>query len=106
MFIPTLLSRFYVIKNNSQNSLDTKEAENFIKLPLIKRIDFLKELLASDDDEEGDIVSEKNSPRTKALNFLNSLEVPLTEKEALSKPQHHDGKKAIDEWLVCCEGFV
>lgn len=80
IFIPTLLSRFYVIKSNSENNFDTKEAENFIKLPLIKRIDFLKELLASDDNEDEE--NQKDSPRARALSFLNALETVLHAKKA------------------------
>lgn len=83
LFIPTLLSRFYVIKGNVTNILDTKEAldhgstdeaEKFIALQLSKRIEFLKELLSTDDEEEG---GEKDSPRARALRFLDGLEAVL-----------------------------
>ena len=82
IFIPTLLSRFYVIKTSSaRQGLDenTKEAENFIKMPLIKRIEFLKEFLASNEDDEEE--NTKDSPRSRALNFLDSLETVLHDKK-------------------------
>ncbi len=78
LFIPTLLSRFNVVKGNILNTLDTKKAEEFIVLPLSKRIDFLKELLNTEDDEEQD--NEKDSPRARALRFLDSLETVLHKK--------------------------
>jgi hypothetical protein len=80
IFIPTLLSRFYVIKNEEDNS-KTKEAENFVKMPLSKRIDFLKELLVAEEDEEEG--NEKNSPKAKALQFLNEIETFLHSKKVL-----------------------
>ncbi|MDQ3075676.1 MAG: hypothetical protein M3Q34_00920 [bacterium] len=74
IFLPTLLSRFYVIKNNSGTNLDVKEAQLFIQMPLGQRIDYLKDLLkGTEDDEE----SETDSPRTKALRFLDGLEQVL-----------------------------
>ncbi|MEK7588202.1 MAG: hypothetical protein AAB438_00090 [Patescibacteria group bacterium] len=90
IFIPTLLSRFFVIKSESASARqdlmeeNTLEAEKFIKLPLVKRIDFLKELLAVDEDEEEG--NEKDSPRARALRFLDNLEFVLHKK--ISKSNH------------------
>ena len=82
IFIPTLLSRFYVIKSElnstgkSPSEKNTLEVESFIKLPLSKRIDFLKELLATDEDTDAEENS-TDSPRAKALKFLDGLEEAL-----------------------------
>ncbi|MES2023560.1 MAG: hypothetical protein V4439_02655 [Patescibacteria group bacterium] len=71
----TLVSRFYLIKNKSEENKDNKneEAEKFIKMPLAKRIDFLKELLKKDDEDDIAL----DSTRTRALKFLNNLELAL-----------------------------
>ncbi len=71
--LPTLVSRFYLIKNkNKTPDLDT--AQKFIKMSLRERLDFTKELLT--EEEEEDVIS-LNSTRTKALKFINSVEVAL-----------------------------
>jgi len=82
-FIPTLLSRFYLIKDehSADGSLNQKEntdnAKSFIDSSFSSRIDFLKKLLAVDKkDEENDI----DAPRTRALNFLNYIEHALHKK--------------------------
>ncbi len=76
----TFLSRFYVIK--TKKDVDLESAEEFIKMPLYKRIDFIKELLQEEEgeDEEGNEVIVLNSARAKALKFLNALEAQLHEK--------------------------
>lgn len=72
--IKTLRSRFFVISPKMVIDKDlVAQAEQFIKMPLFKRIDFIKELLADADDEDGDTVA-LNSARSKALKFLNALE--------------------------------
>ncbi len=85
----TFLSRFYVIK--TKNEVDSLLAEQFIKMPLIKRIDFIKELLQEpeEEDEEGNEIIVLNSARAKALKFLNSLEETL----------HH---RTLDNSLKLC----
>jgi len=78
--LKTFISRFYFI--SSRQGLDeegAKEAEKFIKMPLKNRIEFIKELLTEDDEEENKVVV-FNSARTKALNFLNILEFVLHKK--------------------------
>ena len=67
--LSTFVSRFYRIKVPTR----VGNAESFIKMPLAKRIEFLKELLAVEDEED----LSKDSPRSKALNFLNELESTL-----------------------------
>src|SRR3989344_4682214 len=52
--LKTLVSRFYLISTRQDLEEEGKDAEKFISLPLQKRIDFIKELLAeSEEDEEG-----------------------------------------------------
>lgn len=87
VFIPTLLSRFYVIKSESFSLKEnlTEEAEKFVKLPLLKRIDYIKELLSSakeedEEDTKSALLINEDSPRAKALKFLNNLEVVLHKK--------------------------
>ncbi len=70
--LPTFVSRFYVIKDSARQDLAV-EAEEFIKMPLPKRLDFIKELVKGDEEEE----NRGDSPRTKAIQFLNSLESVL-----------------------------
>ncbi len=73
--LSTLVSRFYTIKSKNVDVEEIKKAENFLKMPLVKRIDFLKELLVI--EEEDDEVLIEYSPKAKALKFLNALEVAL-----------------------------
>lgn len=80
VFIPTLLSRFYVIKTELISARQdlAEEAEIFLKLSPLKRIEYIKEILASEKDE--DDAENIDSPRAKALRFLNNLEVVLHKK--------------------------
>ena len=79
--IKTLVSRFYLIRKENLN-LDTKHADEFIQMPLQKRIDFIKELLVEDEetDEDGNEIDVLDSARSRALNFLNALESALHKK--------------------------
>lgn len=63
----TFVSRFFVLKEI--NDLDTKEVEKFVKSNLLQRIDFIKDLLKTEKEEEN------FSSREKALDFLNKLEL-------------------------------
>ncbi len=75
--LPTLISRFYLIKAKGESAEGLKDAEKFITLPLVRRIDFLKELLAEpEEDDEAEIASQ-DSARSKALQFLNQVEYVL-----------------------------
>ena len=84
--LKTLVSRFYLISARQDLIEESKNAEKFIAMPLQKRIDYIKELLAEEDteDEEGNEIIALDSTRSKALNFLNSLESVLHQK-AMSK---------------------
>jgi len=79
--LKTFISRFYFISVKPKNE-ELKYAEKFIAMPLRERIDFLKELLAESTnggDEDVEIIKQ-DSPRSKALKFLNTLEFALHKK--------------------------
>src|SRR3990167_7438062 len=80
--LKTLVSRFYLIKNEIKSGENFKVAEKFIAMPLRNRIDFIKELLveSEEEDEEGNEVVVLDSARSKALVFINSLESVLHKK--------------------------
>ncbi|HTE49041.1 MAG TPA: hypothetical protein VK675_03995 [Candidatus Paceibacterota bacterium] len=80
--LKTLVSRFYLIRNENAD-IKTKEAEQFLNMPLKNRIDFIKELLAEpeeENDERDSEVAVLDSTRSKALKFLNALELTLHKK--------------------------
>ena len=85
-FLPTFISRFYLIKPEAESSRELEEAEKFISMPLKARIDFIKELLteAEEQDEEGNEITTLDSARSRALNFLNAVESTL-HKKTMSK---------------------
>ncbi len=79
---PTLLSRFYVIsgRENGSSSLgnaEKKEAEEFLAMRPAQRIDFLKEFLKEEDNEDEESA---DSSRARAGRFLNVLETVLHKK--------------------------
>ena len=80
--LKTFTSRFYLIKGDWEQESGYKEAENFISMSLKDRIDFIKELLVEieEEDEDGNEIVTLNSPRSKALKFLNVLEAVLHKK--------------------------
>jgi hypothetical protein len=78
MIVPTLYSRFYIIKDFSQ-TIENKLIIDFIKMNKKARIDFVKDFLKKEDDENGE------SAKTKVFNFLNELEEALAKKENIDK---------------------
>lgn len=80
--IKTLVSRFYFISTRQDLVEDREQAEKFINMPLLKRIDFVKELLVETEKEDdlGAQLPNIDSTRSKALKFLNSLEAVLHKK--------------------------
>jgi hypothetical protein len=76
--LPTLVSRFYLIKSKNNLADEMKMAEKFIILPLSGRIDFIKELLTLPEETEETTASD--SARSQALKFLNALELVLHQK--------------------------
>ncbi|MDE2399826.1 MAG: hypothetical protein KGL67_02350 [Patescibacteria group bacterium] len=82
VLLKTLFSRLYFISTKSNLTEEVKEAEKFIKMSPKDRIDFIKELLTEEepeDEDENEILS-VDSPRAKALKFLNALEASLHKK--------------------------
>lgn len=94
--LKTLISRFYLISARqparqlaggglAEITETTKEVEKFIAMSLKNRIDFIKELLITpEEDEDGNEIVALESSRSKALKFLNELESILHQK-AMSK---------------------
>jgi hypothetical protein len=74
MLLPTLVSRFYHIKSESEDK-DTQEIENFLKMSPSARINFLKDFLKADDEDAETLATD--SVRARALRFLNVLEIVL-----------------------------
>lgn len=72
--LPTLVSRFYLIKNQKKE-IASSEVEKFLKMSMRDRLDFVKEFLVEEEEEDGVVVL--NSTRSKALAFINSLETSL-----------------------------
>ncbi|MDP1729262.1 MAG: hypothetical protein Q8L27_03610 [archaeon] len=94
ILLPTLLSRFYLIKTINDLKDETKQAEEFLTMSLNNRIDFVKELVKKTDEEaksnevgspdvstgafREDVI--QDSTRSKAIKFLNALEKVLHQK--------------------------
>lgn len=74
--LKTLVSRFYFISARKDLAVELKDAEKFVGMPLKDRIDFIKEMLIEPEEGKEEIV-ELDSTRSKALKFLNALEVVL-----------------------------
>jgi len=93
ILLKTLISRFYFISTKSNLTRETKEAEKFIALPLQSRINFIKELLTEteEEDEERNISTGAgiDSTRSKALKFLNALELALSKGTLNTKTFEH-----------------
>jgi DNA polymerase III delta prime subunit len=87
IFIPTLLSRFYVIREDIDEQSINKEVDTFLKSSKFQRIEFLKVLLKGptkddeeEDEEESLDIENTDSPKAKALKFLDSIELTLHKK--------------------------
>ena len=107
--LSTFISRFYLIRARQGLTQELKVAEEFIGMSRQKRIDFLKELLteAGEEDEEGNEILSKDSTRSKALKFLNTLEVSLHNKliknfSSFSLPEVPGGTYAVQNSLQAC----
>lgn len=68
--LKTLVSRFYLISPKVTLGEEMKKAERFIAMPIKNRLDFTKELLEEEEDEN----IAADSSRAKAMKFLNALE--------------------------------
>ncbi|MBI2631169.1 hypothetical protein HYW73_03090 [Candidatus Nomurabacteria bacterium] len=82
ILLRTLVSRFFLISARQDLAEEAKDAEKFISMPLFSRINFIKELLTTeeDEDEEGNEIVASDSTRSKAIKFLNALEFVLHSK--------------------------
>lgn len=87
IILPTLLSRFNVIKIKEESKIGLRQAEEFLKMSLSDRIAFIKEVIIlskdkNEDEEDFEIPAqiENESNRSRALKFLNSVEKILHEK--------------------------
>ena len=85
ILLPTVLSRFYLIKTEkfsaeggsaSGRKNELKEAEEFLKMSLNSRINFIKDLVKKPDEEDESDLSDVviDSTRSKTIKFLNALE--------------------------------
>lgn len=77
ILLKTLVSRFYLIKTKPELEVELKNAEKFIKMSLKDRIDFIKEMLVEAEENEEETIL-LDSTRSKALKFLNALEVAMS----------------------------
>lgn len=73
--LKTLVSRFYVITPRQGLGVE-QEVLEFLKMPVARRLDYIKNKLAKFEDEE----TITDSARADALRFLNSLESTLHQK--------------------------
>lgn len=73
--IPTFKSRFYFLSFKKREEASS-EAHSFIKMSPAKRVDFLKDLLKKD-EEDDDENRDSLSVKTRAQIFLNELEKAL-----------------------------
>lgn len=85
--LKTFISRFYFIPFSNKKK-NTNEIEIFIKKDKRGRIDFIKELLAKEEDDASE--SSEEGARSKAMKFINALESVL----------HQDMPRAVLEISV------
>ena len=81
ILLKTLVSRFYLIRTKAGLENELKEAKKFIAMSLKDRIDFIKELLNEEEEDEETIILD--SKKSKALKFLNALETIVQHKGTL-----------------------
>jgi len=103
ILLRTLVSRFYVISEKNRN-VDRETAKKFIYMSKTARIDFIKNLLTEEDDEdkEGGIIA-INSARARALHFLNGLESLI---HAGFTSDLHKNTGIAPEYLVKCSEHI
>ena len=89
-FLPTFISRFYLIKDRDNERKEYQKAKEFISMNRTTRIAFIQELLKSEgedesDEDEEEIVVAVNTKSAKAQSFLNALEYELHQKFFVDK---------------------
>lgn len=95
IFIKTLLSRFYFISTKQNLETEIKGAEKFIKMTIKDRLDFIKELLA--EEEDGGISTD--SARSKSLRFLNALEKTMSRSDLDMKAEFFEHLFKVRKFL-------
>ena len=80
VLLRTLFSRFYFLSFKNISEEEIKKVENFIKMNISARVDFIKDMLKETDEGENEEIITQNSARARALNFLNTLEYVLHKK--------------------------
>ncbi|MDP9248890.1 MAG: hypothetical protein M3M85_00020 [bacterium] len=75
----TLVSRFYVIRSGAREESADQTAEKFLAMPKTRRLEFIKEMIVEQEEEEENIAV-LDSARAKSLQFLNLLEFALHRK--------------------------
>lgn len=111
ILLKTLISRFYVLSSKMAGSGEITQAEKFIKMPLITRIEFIKELLKETDEEADEEIITQNSIRARALKFLNAFEVTLHSKtlgnsSVFTLPGVPGGTYADKNFLMSCFSHI
>lgn len=76
--LKTFSSRFYLIKSGQASDEGTKDVEKFLSMPLVQRIEYLKEFLVEEEE------SKEDSARSRALKFINTLE-DILHKKSMSR---------------------
>jgi len=76
VLLPTLLSRLYLIKSKDNLEEEIKQVEKFISLSPKGRIDFLKEIMVEEEEDDSGVLS-TDSVRSNMAKFLNALEVVI-----------------------------
>lgn len=84
ILLKTFVSRFYLIKTDTNLEKIQKDADKFLGMQLAQRISFIKDLIVEEKKE--DETDDKNdSIYIRCLNFLNALEISLHNKLVNSK---------------------
>lgn len=91
IFLPTLLSRFFIAKMGAEDNIQENSYKNFLSSLPAKRIELLADVI-------------ENKDKTEALQFFNYLERELHE-ELLNKNMDEKIAQACNEVLKC-KGFL
>ena len=98
--LKTLISRFYVIRTKPELEEESKEAENFLKMSIGDRIDFIKNLISTQDEDGEESESGLamfDTARLKALKFLNALEYVIHQKLFISRKKSYENVYFFDQ---------
>jgi DNA polymerase III delta prime subunit len=85
ILLPTVISRFYFLGKSISSRDGEKTIKDFLGMSLVKRIDFIKEMLGKDEkDEENSLI------KREILYFLNDLEVYLEKNRFIENKKGKD----------------